>query len=280
MSWVRVPGGPPSKERQHFRYRLAFFVWYDYNMNEVKLVLADLDGTVVEPEAYTASENVIASLREAESRGVKFAAITGRPYWMAKDLLKVIGFNDPCIFEGGAIIMNPATDEVLWSKTVPVDTTKTVTEMLAEYASIIEYGAGIKNADEVDSSDITEPALSIWASVPAGKADDLVVSLRTLPDVAVHANAGPGGDFTRTGIQVTHFEADKEHAVKELLLLLNVDKKHTLAIGDGNNDLPLFRGARVKIAMGNASDQLKAASDHVVASVSDNGFAEAIHNFT
>ncbi len=249
-------------------------------MSEIRLVLADIDGTIVQPEAQMASPEVVSSLREAESRGIKFAAITGRPFWMAKGLLQDIGFRDPCVFEGGAIIINPETEQVLWSKTIPLDTTKLAVEYLAKHASIIEYGSGVMNADEVNMANIRQPALSIWASAPAEYADELVGLLKNLPNVAVHANAGPGGDFSRTGIQVTHFEADKEHAVNKLLSLLRVDKNHTLAIGDGDNDLPLFKGAKIKIAMGNASDVLKAAADHVVSSVIDDGFAEALRKYT
>jgi HAD superfamily hydrolase (TIGR01484 family) len=248
-------------------------------MSKIKLVLADLDGTVVQPEAQMASDNVIAAIREAELLGVKFAAITGRPHWMAKDLLNKIGFNDPCVLEGGAIIINPVTDEVLWSKTVLIETTRKAVEILCRNASIIEYGMGVFKAEEADILAITKPALSIWASVPAETADRLLVELKTLPEVAVHSNNGPGGDFTRTGIQVTHFEADKEHAVKELLKILGMDKEHTLAIGDGDNDIPLFRAASIKVAMGNASDLLKAEADEIVASVNEDGFAEAIRKF-
>jgi hydroxymethylpyrimidine pyrophosphatase-like HAD family hydrolase len=97
--------------------------------------------------------------------------------------------------------------------------------------------------------------------------------------MAVHANAGPGGDFTRTGVQVTHVEADKEHAVRELLGLAGSDKQHTMAIGDGDNDLPLFKSANIKVAMGNASDALKTAADEVVNSVDEDGFAEALRKF-
>lgn len=248
-------------------------------MSEIKLVLADLDGTVVQPEAHNASTEVIKSLQEARGLGVKFAAITGRPYWMAKVLLKEIGFIDPCVFEGGAVIINPSTDQVLWSKTVPIDTTKKAVEILSIKASIIEYGMGAKMANDVDTQAITKPALSIWASVPKEAVNILMTELRELPDVAVHANDGPGGDFTRTGIQVTHFEADKEHAVRELLILTNTTKDHTLAIGDGDNDIPLFRGARIKIAMGNASSALKAQADEIVSTVSEDGFAEALRRF-
>jgi len=248
-------------------------------MSEIKLVLADLDGTVVQPEADVASDNVKNALREAEELGVKFAAITGRPYWMAKDLLREIGFVDPCVFEGGAIIINPATEEVLWSKYVPAETTRQTVEILKDKASIIEYGKGIIKADNVDVTSIIEPALSIWASVPAESVNELMYELKKLPEVAVHSNNGPGGDFSRTGIQVTHFEADKEHAVKELLRLSGTDKEHTLAIGDGDNDIPLFRGAKLKIAMGNSSELLKAEADEIASTVSEDGFAKTIHKF-
>jgi HAD superfamily hydrolase (TIGR01484 family) len=248
-------------------------------MTEIKLILADLDGTVVQPEAHSASGEVKAAIREAEEMGVKFAAITGRPYWMAKDLLRELGFVDPCVFEGGAVIINPATDEVLWSKNVPFQTTRQAVEILRDKASIIEFGKGAVKANDVDLSSITEPALSIWASVPTQTVDEHVHNLKKLPEVAVHSNDGPGGDFSRTGIQVTHFEADKEHSVRELLRLFSVDKEHTLAIGDGDNDIPLFRGAKIKIAMGNASALLKAEADEIVPTVSEDGFAKMIRKF-
>lgn len=249
-------------------------------MSEIRLVLADLDGTVVQPEAQSASDNVITALRESNERGIKFAAITGRPYLMAKDLLKTIGFTDPCVFEGGATIINPATEEVLWSKTVPADTARRAVVILGKHASLIQYGQGVIRPENIDPSAVTEPVLSIWASVAAEDAEEVVADLKILPEVAVHSNNGPGGDFSRTGIQVTHFEADKEHAVRELLNLTGTDKQHTLAIGDGNNDLPLFMGAHLKVAMGNASDSLKAEADTIVGSVDDDGFAEAIRRFT
>lgn len=248
-------------------------------MSKIRLVLADLDGTVVTPEAQDASQIVKEALREAGSKGVKFAAITGRPFWLAKDLLKAIGFNDPCVFEGGAIIINPATEGVLWSKTLPVNTTKKSVEILGKHCSIIEFGTGEVEGSAIDLTTITKPALSVWASVPAEKAEKLIELLKQLPDVAVHANAGPAGDFSRTGVQVTQFEADKEHAVRELLRLTRTDKEHTLAIGDGDNDLPLFKSARLKVAMGNASEKLKAAADEIVPSVTDDGFAAAIKQF-
>ena len=248
-------------------------------MSDIKLVLTDLDGTVVLPEAQSASDVVVSSIREARSRGIEFAAITGRPYWMAKDLLKHLGFDGLCVLEGGGVILNPQTGEIVWSKTVPIDITQTIVTELKKHAFIMEYGDGVKAADEVQIADIKQPAFSIWASVSVDASDELVKTLQKLPNIAVHANHAPAGDTTRTGIQITHIEADKEHAVKKLLKIVRIDKAHTLAIGDGNNDLPLFNAAEVKVAMGNASELLKTAADYIVPSVQDDGFAEAIQTY-
>lgn len=163
--------------------------------------------------------------------------------------------------------------------TSPAETTKTAVEKLLPHAFLIEYDKGALTPDKVDLDTITDPALSVWASVPATEGEWLVEELRKLPKVAVHGNPHPGGDTSKWGVQVTHIEADKEYAVRQLLDIMNVDKAHTLAIGDGNNDLPLFKSATIKVAMGNGTDSLKFAADHVVGTVEEDGFAQAVREF-
>lgn len=248
-------------------------------MPTIRLILTDLDGTMVRQETDTATEAVLAAVREAEARGIVFAAVTGRPYRHTGELLRHIGFRHPCIFDGGAVIMNPVTGEILWSKSVPAATVRQAVAILLPYVSIIRYDSDVMHRDQVVLQAIEQPTDSIWANVPAEVADRLVTELAALPGIAVHANAGPGADFSRCGIQITHAEADKQHAVSALLRLTGIDRDHTMAIGDGDNDLPLFRAAAVKVAMGNASDSLKSAADLVVADVSHDGFAEAVRAY-
>jgi len=80
-------------------------------------------------------------------------------------------------------------------------------------------------------------------------------------------------------VQITDINADKFHALTELRKLLNVSKQQTLAIGDSSNDIPLFDGAGLRIAMGNSIPELKALADHEVSTVDEDGWAEAMNRF-
>ena len=75
-------------------------------------------------------------------------------------------------------------------------------------------------------------------------------------------------------IHVTNRSATKEHAIAELLKILNIKQENTVGVGDGHNDIHLFNAVSNKVAMGNAVDELKAASDEVIGLVTDDGFAE------
>ena len=52
-----------------------------------------------------------------------------------------------------------------------------------------------------------------------------------------------------------------------------------VGVGDGGNDLSLVREAGLGIAMGNATDELKSASDVVVRDNDHDGCAEAVLRF-
>ena len=50
-----------------------------------------------------------------------------------------------------------------------------------------------------------------------------------------------------------------------------------MAFGDGGNDISMIRHAGTGVAMGNASEMVKAFADIVTSSVDDNGVAEILN---
>ena len=67
----------------------------------------------------------------------------------------------------------------------------------------------------------------------------------------------------------------KAIAIESLLNHLNIDKKDTIAIGDGLNDIEMFEYCNLGIAMGNSKDKLKEIADYITDDVHEDGLYKA-----
>ena len=68
------------------------------------------------------------------------------------------------------------------------------------------------------------------------------------------------------------------HAVDALLDHLQADRADTIAFGDASVDIPMFQACAVGVAMGNASDDLKALATLVTGDVEADGLADAFRD--
>jgi Cof subfamily protein (haloacid dehalogenase superfamily) len=80
----------------------------------------------------------------------------------------------------------------------------------------------------------------------------------------------------RNYLEILPAGVNKAKAVAALSQFLGVDRSEVAAIGDGLNDLEMLSEAGFAIAMGNASDRLKADADLVVRSNDEAGVAQAV----
>lgn len=77
----------------------------------------------------------------------------------------------------------------------------------------------------------------------------------------------PGGDAKADGIRAT-------------MELYGLKREEIIAFGDGDNDLSMFALAGTAVAMGNASDVVKFAADHVTDTVENDGVSKALRHFS
>jgi Cof subfamily protein (haloacid dehalogenase superfamily) len=76
-------------------------------------------------------------------------------------------------------------------------------------------------------------------------------------------------EFTAQGV-------DKARALKVALNKLNYTNENCIAFGDAQNDLSIINFAKVGVAMGNATDEVKEASDEVTLDNNHDGIYEAL----
>jgi Cof subfamily protein (haloacid dehalogenase superfamily) len=81
----------------------------------------------------------------------------------------------------------------------------------------------------------------------------------------------------RNYLEILPAGVNKAKAVAALARFLRVDLSEVAAIGDGLNDLEMLSEVGFAIAMGNASDRVKAVADLVVGSNNEAGVAQAVN---
>lgn len=99
--------------------------------------------------------------------------------------------------------------------------------------------------------------------------DDLVHRIG-LNDVTYAVGYSAWLDLTPPGVS-------KASALETLRRNLGVYPDHTVAVGDGNNDIEMLRWAGRSAAMGNAPDRVRAAAHEVLPSVEEDGVLSVLN---
>src|SRR5262249_46663974 len=80
-------------------------------------------------------------------------------------------------------------------------------------------------------------------------------------------------------MEILPFGASKGNGLKLLLDDINIDPRHVLALGDGENDIEMLQLAGLGVAMGNSMPKAKAAADYVTGSNDEDGVVQALERF-
>lgn len=81
------------------------------------------------------------------------------------------------------------------------------------------------------------------------------------------------------GVEVSPEGATKARGLKKLCEYLNVPVEESIAIGDASNDLDILKAAGLSVAMGNATDAVKAVADVITEDCDHDGAAKAIQRY-
>lgn len=81
--------------------------------------------------------------------------------------------------------------------------------------------------------------------------------------------------FGENSGEISLLGTDKTVGMKIISDYFGIDQAHTVAIGDGNNDISMLKYVHVGVAMGNATDQLKQVATHITGHVNEDGLAQA-----
>lgn len=242
-----------------------------------KLVVTDIDGTLV--RYHTGSESLAdvdafipesakKAIGHLQSAGIRVAGITGRTYDQSRDLLVSLGMTGPCVFAGGAAVRNLPDGEVLYEASLDTHTVDVVCSSLRRMLGenhTLELAPSASDAAKYNS---------VWTYVDNTHLEEVLTELATIKGIYFVAN--PRKHTDQSGLVVLQGGIDKGSGVRHLLSLLSMEHEDVACIGDGANDVPMFEACGLSIAMGNSEEILKQSADHIVSSIEQDGFAEAV----
>jgi Cof subfamily protein (haloacid dehalogenase superfamily) len=261
---------------------------------KISLVLADVDGTLVD-EQKVLTKRAQAAVQHLREAGIRFAITSGRPPRGMAMLLDDLKLDTPIAGFNGGLFVTPQLD-IIEQKTLPDDIAAQAIALIracgldvwiyrgndwlitdpdaphvAREARTVQFKPTIvRNVDE----DLAQIAKIV------GVSDDYERVQRCEADAQAafgqHATANRSQPYY---VDITHLDANKGAVVEFLSRHLEVPAAQIVTIGDQPNDVLMFKRSGFSIAMGNASDQVKAHANATTGSYNDEGFAKAMERF-
>jgi len=259
-----------------------------------RLIATDLDGTLLTPDG-TISAATREALTAAQELGVALVIATGRNYPMMRYFCHDLRLSAPQISCNGAVVVAPATGDLLHVTTVPPAFVGPVLRFLEEqgvpaaFFGLLELWISHDNpyAELLIPRELDPPrtvdSLYSLADTPCAKLvamdpPEVIERLRPL------AEARFGADLyvtqtSRNLLEFHHPQVSKGQALAQIARDLGVSPHEVIAFGDSHNDLEMLRFAGLGVAMGNASDEVKAVADLVTLPNDQDGIAHMVSQY-
>jgi Cof subfamily protein (haloacid dehalogenase superfamily) len=278
-------------------------------MEKIRLILADVDGTLVTHEKVL-TERACDAIRKMGEAGIAFAITSGRPPRGMQMLIEPLQLTTPiAAFNGGLFVRNDLS--VIEQRVLDRKVVETAVEIITAGKLDVwiyrgnDWFVHERHGPHVDREEWTVKFSPTVLSDFSDKLDDVAKIVGVSDDLEAVARcekavrdkfAGdvlcrqsdhgcqshPAVSAARSQpyyLDVTHPDANKGSVVTTLSRMLGIPANQIGTIGDMPNDMPMFEKSGFSIAMGQASDEVKKAATYVTDSCDEEGFAKAMERY-
>ena len=262
------------------------------NNNGRKLMIAlDVDGPLVDHDGHL-SPGVREAAHAVVAAGHEVLLATGRSLNATLPIIEKVGIERGyavCCNGGVTLRLNPGLEngyEILHKATFdPAPALRALRERLpsAKYALEDADGNFLSTERFQDASfGVEAVGVDFQTMLEATAVRVVVFSTENTPEEFNEAirQIGLAGVTYSVGwtawLDIAAAGVTKASALESLRSRLGVDQEHTVAIGDGRNDIEMLGWAGRGVAMGQAPEEVIAAADEVTHSVFDDGAAHVL----
>jgi len=270
----------------------------------IRLLAADIDGTVLNPQ-FQISPTDMAALRRAHEEGVEIILVTGRRHRFAMPIAQQLGFDLWVISSNGAVTRS-LSGETFHRDLLPVQTCRELCGAMKEFRgnTVLTFDVEGKGAVVVESisseltasiqrwleknmefiefvvpienSLVTDPVQAMFCGSIARMQQALagLAASSAAKRITVLRTEYPVRDLSI--VDVLNQDCSKGHAVERWAKYRGIPREQVMAIGDNYNDVEMLEFAGLPFIMGNASQELRGRGWAVTLGNDQNGLAAAI----
>ncbi len=267
-----------------------------------KLVVSDMDGTLLNDEAKLTAETIEA-VQFLKRQSIGFTVATGRMDRMIRTYTDVLDIDVPVIACNGAVIRDVKSNRILWHKTIPPELAARLVcwlqnggyDYLCYTPDQVFYPRHSKriwhferyNAMALEQH--SEPVELIRLEGRETEAFGDLIKILAVPQTpeqlsAVKAYVSTFADLEGVSSMADAYDimadgVSKGDALQRLSRVLAIDLQDIVVIGDNDNDVSMMDEAGLAIAMVNGTPAAKAISDVVtIFDHNESGLAKAMRD--
>lgn len=240
-------------------------------------IVFDLDGTLLSGEGELApfSQDALAQIR---SHGIHIIIATARPWIRVKDIWGQLKSDFPIICVNGRVIYDTKQDAPFFLKPLPTDIIDKINHFIDRPIHIIIETANRLYVPNARVALMGKMALGFPRqafTIKPFPPDEQIIHIylvSTEPDPLFTASLAQeiasylgdpvevlhlGNRWLRIGLPDEMVPSFKGESLRRLCACYHLSLQQTMAIGDGSNDISLFKEVGFAIAPANAADDLK-----------------------
>ncbi len=236
-------------------------------------LLLDLDGTLLNA-ADGISVRVVDAVRLA-ARKIPVGIASGRVLEDVNHFARLLGLHGPQVSDNGARLSDTVTGRTIVDVPIDAYAAKAIVSRLER--DNVRYFAVDSGRTVRQTSLFTGWRVTV---ITCSVADQFEAEQIANDEVGDTVNAicsiGSRGEWY---VNYTHHQADKGHGAKLFGDTSGVDLSRVMAIGDGFNDVEMFKAVGIPVAMGDAPERVRCHALHTTGTLEEDGVAQAIERF-
>jgi Cof subfamily protein (haloacid dehalogenase superfamily) len=257
----------------------------------VDLIAVDLDGTLAD-EQNRCSLVDLRAMHAVAQKGAYVVIASGRMHAATERFWHEAGLNAPILSYNGAMVKHPRDGFIWFHLTVPAAFADAIVDFcetngyhlnyyLNDHLYVREETAWSRLYHQRTGS-VIEPVGSLTRFRGQSPTKLILIDNPETTDTLREQFLQQFGNRLNIiksndeYLEFMHPGANKARTLQRLAHQLGVPRERVLAIGDGNNDIPMLRWAGYAVAMGNAKPAVKEIAHYVAPPIEQNGLAIAL----